>query len=113
MPEPTRGDNWLAEFSPTRGREQSGKRPALIISVDRFNHGPTGLVVAIPLTTTERRVPLHVRIEPPEAGLRATSFVMCEAVRSISKDRLIDRWGCLTRATLAEIEDRLRVLMGL
>jgi len=107
-----RGDVWLVELSPTRGHEQSGTRPAIVVSVDGFNLGPAGLVVVVPLTTKERRVALHVRIEPPEAGLRSTSFAMCEAVRSISKDRLVARWGASEPATMAEIEDRLRALVG-
>jgi len=42
-----------------------------------------------------------------------TSALLCEAVRSISKDRLITRWGSVLPATMAAVEDRLRVLMGL
>jgi len=38
---------------------------------------------------------------------------MCEAVRSISKDRLLKRWGAVSRSSLEENEDRLRILLGL
>ena len=43
--EPARGDVWLIDLNPTRGREQAGRRPALIVSVDEFNSGYAGLVV--------------------------------------------------------------------
>ncbi|MEQ1752176.1 MAG: type II toxin-antitoxin system PemK/MazF family toxin [Prosthecobacter sp.] len=50
---------------------------------------------------------------PPAGGLTNASALLCEAVRSISKDRLITRWGSVLPTTMATVEDRLRVLMGL
>lgn len=110
---PGRGDVWLADLNPIRGHEQGGRRPCLIVSVDPFNQGPADLVIALPLTTRDRGIPSHVRVEPPEAGLRARSFIKCEDVRSISKERLVDRYGAVSRATLLAVEDRLRMLIGL
>ena len=37
---PLRGELWTIDLDPTRGHEQSGKRPALVISDDAFNAGP-------------------------------------------------------------------------
>ena len=65
-PLPNRGEIWLADLNPTRGHEQAGARPVLIISTDPFNHGPAGLVFVLPLTRTDRRIPIHVLIDPPE-----------------------------------------------
>jgi len=45
---PARGEFWLIDFSPTKGRGQAGTRPSLIISDDRFNLDPAGLVVVLP-----------------------------------------------------------------
>lgn len=50
---------------------------------------------------------------PPEGGVREASCVKCEDVRSISIERLVNRWGGVTPDTLRGIEDRLRILMGL
>jgi mRNA interferase MazF len=58
-------------------------------------------------------VPLHVQVNPPEGGLREQSYVMCEAARSISVLRLVDRWGVVTAQTMAQIEDRLKILFEL
>ena len=44
---PNRGEIWLADLNPTRGHEQAGARPVLIISTNAFNHGPAGLVFVI------------------------------------------------------------------
>jgi mRNA interferase MazF len=109
----TRGEIWLADLNPVRGREQAGKRPCLVISVNQFNQGPADLVVVLPITSKDKRIPLHVKIQPPEGGLTMDSFVKCEDVRSISVDRLEKRYGTVSRETLAAVEDRLRILMGL
>lgn len=108
-----RGAIWLADLSPTRGREQSGRRPVALVSRERFNSGGASLVIVCPLTTTERGIRSHIRVVPPEGGLRLTSFIMTEAVRSISKQRLLEPWGCPENATLERVEDVLRILLHL
>jgi mRNA interferase MazF len=108
---PSRGDIWLVDLNPTRGREQAGLRPALVISADPFNRGPAGLAVVLPITTTERRVPLHVQVNPPESGVRERSFVKCEDIRSVAVERLRERWGSVAPGSLRLVEDRLRILL--
>jgi len=110
---PSRAEVWLADLNPTRGHEQAGRRPVLIVSDDVFNHGPAGLVIVLPLTSTHRGVPSHVPIMPPEGGLKTPSVILCEAIRSIAKDRLVQQWGTVSPATMAVVEDRLRILLGL
>ena len=113
MSQPARGEVWLIDLDPIRGREQAGQRPALVVSVDLFNQGPAELVVVIPLTSKAKGVPLHVTVKPPEGGLRQVSYIKCEDVRSVSTSRLSKRLGKVSPKTLAEVEDRLRVLLGL
>lgn len=111
---PGRGEVWLVDLDPAVGREQAGERPVVVVSADRFNRGPAGLVIVAPMTTRDRRLPLHVAVDPPEGGVRRRSFVKCEDVRSISKDRLSGtRWGALSARTMAKIEDLLRILLDL
>lgn len=113
MTEPLRGEIWLADLNPTRGREQMGRRPVLIISEDIFNRGPADLVIVLPITSRLRGIPAHVIITPPEGGLKSQSAIMCEAVRSISKGRLLRHFGTISRAALESVEDRLTILLGL
>lgn len=113
MAQLARGEIWLADLNPVKGHEQAGKRPCLIISVDLFNQGASGLVVVLPITSKEKGIPFHVELKPPEGGLKIRSFVKCEDVRSISVDRLEKCWGVVFPETLAAVEDRLRILMGL
>ena len=110
---PFRGEVWDINFDPTMGHEQAGIRPALILSQDIFNEGPAELVVVLPITRTERKVRWHVAVGPPEGGLIAASFIQCENVRSVSKQRLKRLRGRIADATLDQVEDRLRILLGL
>ena len=113
MADVRRGEIWLADLRPTRGREQSGRRPVLVLSVDAFNSGPADLIIVLPLTSTIRDIPLHVTIKKGDGGVRNQSAILCEAIRSVSKERLLSRWGTLSAATMSEVEDRLRIILDL
>jgi mRNA interferase MazF len=104
---------WLADLDPTFGHEQGGSRPVLIVSVDSFNAGLSGLAVILPITSRIRPLPLHIPVNPPEGGLRKPSAILCDAIRSVDRRRLIDLWGSVNAATLGTVEDRLRRLLGL
>ena len=110
---PARGDIWLVDLNPTRGHEQAGRCPALIVSTNMFNYGPADLVIVLPITRTSRGIPFHVEVMPSEGGLRERSFVKCEDVRSVSAARLLERWGTVSPHTLTQVEDRLRILLEL
>ena len=111
--EPVRGEIWLVDFDPTRGHEQAGRRPALVVSTDAFNQSPAGLIIVLPLTSKRKKIRSHVPIVPPEAGLKVASFVKCEDVRSVAKERLSRRWGVVSPRTLVEVEGILRILLQL
>lgn len=112
--QPSRGEIWYANLDPTIGHEQAGDRPVLIVSNDTFNHGPAGMVIVVPLTRTGRRIPLHVVVDPPEGGVTERSYVLCDNIRAISKDRLRGQArGQLTPETMIEVEDKLGILLDL
>ena len=109
----SRGEIWLIDLNPVRGHEQSGKRPCLVISVNLFNQGASGLAVVLPITSKDKRIPFHVEVNPPEAGLKVKSFIKCEDIRSVSMERFISKWGMVNDKTIAEVEQRLKILIGL
>lgn len=111
--QPARGEIWFVNLDPTKGREQAGRRPALVLSVDQFNHSPAELVVIIPITSKAKGIPLHVAVAPPEGGLTQPSFIKCEDVRSVSKERLLNMPGIVTTQTMAAVEERIKFLLGL
>ena len=108
-----RGDVWFVDLDPTKGREQGGRRPCLIVSDDSLNTSPAELVIVIPITSKHKQIPSHVEIRPPEGGLQLRSFIKCEDIRSITTERLIKAMGSVTRATLDKVEERLRLLLSL
>jgi mRNA interferase MazF len=110
---PSRGDIWMVELNPTRGHKQAGVRPALVVSVDTFNHGPAGLAVLLPVTSRAQGIPLHIPVDPPEGGLGMKSFIKPEDVRSVAVERFTRRLGQVSDATMAQVEDRLRILLDL
>jgi mRNA interferase MazF len=110
---PARGEIWEVEFDPTVGREQAGRRPALVISDNALNSGPRGLVVVIPITGTPRGLPTHVPLTPPEGGLTKLSMIMTEQVRSVSKNRLGRPYGAVAQPTMDQVGRILRIVLGL
>jgi len=114
MAGPFRGDVWNADLDPTRGREQAGKRPVLIVSTDRFHSGPAELVVILPITSKGKGIPWHVPIKASsDVGLTRDSYIMCEAIRCVARERLMKRLGDVPSPILAEVEKRLRILLEL
>ena len=108
---PSRGEIWQVDWSPGRGSEQTGVRPALIIQNNHGNHSPgypNTIVAAV--STSGRSIPFHVFIaRSPGNGLKADSYVKCEQVVTISKGRLIGpAWGRLTDVELLEVGEALK-----
>lgn len=115
IPSPRRGEIWDVNWSPGRGAEQQGTRPALIIQNDRGNASPSyPLTIVASMSRTERELPLHVRIAPsPDNGLTDSTDVKCEQVMTIEKSRLIRRRGVITPEELQRVDIALRVSLNL
>lgn len=102
----------LADLSPTRGREQSGKRPVVVVSDRRYGIVP-GLVLAVPLTSTNRNLRHHVEIAPgPETGLVRTSYAMTEQVRALAVDRIERQLGAVDETVATRISRYLHLFIA-
>jgi mRNA interferase MazF len=99
--------DWL----PDRGSEQGGMRPALIIQTDTANrnpHYPNTIVLIVSIKG--KAVPFYVSVNPSEGnGLQETSFVKCEQILTISKERLIRLVGRLENEQLETVAERFAV----
>src|SRR5438270_14073292 len=102
-PGPRRGEIWDVNWSPGRGAEQQGIRPALIIQNDRGNASPSyPLTIVSSMSRTERELPLHVRISPSEEnGLTDFTDVKCEQIMTIEKSCLMRLRGGITSDELS------------
>ena len=114
-PSPRRGEIWDVNWSPGRGAEQKGVRPALIIQNDRGNASPSyPLTIVASMSRTERELALHVRIAPsPENGLTDYTDVKCEQLMSIEKTRLLRRRGAITSDELSRVDMALKLSLSL
>ncbi|MHC5541158.1 type II toxin-antitoxin system PemK/MazF family toxin [Singulisphaera rosea] len=108
---PAKGEIWDVDLDPTVGREQSGIRPALIVSADLFNMSPRDLVIVLPITGTHRGIPSQVPVNPPEGGLTKPSVIMTENIRSVSTSRLIRRRGVASPGTMNMVKLALEFLL--
>ena len=106
-----RGEVWLVDFGDPVGREQSGRRPAVVVSADPLNESRAGVVIVVSTTTTHRGLPSHVEIEPDGSGLDHVSYAKCEDVKSISEQRLVTRLGTVHDAVTFDIGRALRFLL--
>ncbi len=117
MADPCRGEIWLVDLGTARGHEQSGQRPALVVSDDAFNAGLSGLVMVVPLTskvTKSKNIPAHIPIASSEGGLKTASVILCDQLRTISRDRLSRKaWGAVLEPTMARVDQTLRILLRL
>ena len=88
----------------------------LVVSDDALNAGPAGLVMVVSLTSKlakSKNIPAHLLVTPPDGGLKTPSVLLCDQLRTISKDRLSVRWGAISPALLADVENVLRALLNL
>ena len=114
-PSPRRGEIWDVNWSPGRGAEQQGMRPALIIQNDRGNASLSyPLTIVASMSRTERELPLHVRIAPSqENGLSDFTDVKCEQIMTIEKSRLIRRRGSISPEELGRVDVALKLSLSL
>ncbi len=73
------GDIISLNFTPQKGHEQKGKRPALVISNEAY-HRHTNLAVVCPITNTDNGFPMHI---PLEEQCSTTGFILCEHLKSM------------------------------
>jgi len=95
------------------GPEQARDRPALIVSAELLNRSGADMVIVVPLTTSDRPVRSHVRIEPPEGGVEVSSSIQCEQVRAVSSRRLRRFLGEAGEDTMSRVDYVLRLLLDL
>ena len=106
-----RGEIRWANLSPTRGREQSGHRPVLVLSHDVFNErSDTAIVVA--MTSQEPRAGFPLTLESAAAGLPKRSWVKISQIRTVSTERIGQRLARASEEELARVLEGLDEIIG-
>ena len=111
-PDLRRGIVVWAELDPVRGREQAGRRPALVIASDLLEQADT-LAIIVPVTTNGRGWPNHVLLKGQGLALDQPSFAMTEQPRTVTRDRLFNLAGTVDGATMKEVDGWLRDFLAL
>ena len=110
-----RGDVVVVELDPTRGSEQRGTRPCLVVQNDVGNKNASTTVV-VPFTTSfgEKLYPFEVLVEADECPLREDSVALCNQIRTISiEHRIHEVLGPIPDDRMAEVDTALEYSLGL
>jgi mRNA interferase MazF len=106
-----RGDVVWADLNPSKGHEQSGQRPVLILSNNVFNER-SGTVIAMALTSQEQRAGFPLTYELPARTLPRQSWVKISQIRTLSTGRLGKRIGRVQLEDIDQIVEGLNEIIG-
>lgn len=105
------GEIWEMYFNPTKGSEQSGRRPAVIISGNMLNRH-LQVVIVCPLTSKIKNYKGNLIINPNQVnGLLEKSEVLIFHVRSVSKTRLDRKLGSIPISDIDKIKKTLNDIL--
>jgi mRNA interferase MazF len=107
-----RGEVRWAELNPTRGHEQAGHRPVLILSQDVFNKR-SGTVIAMALTSQSQKAGFPLTYPLESKQLKKESWVKISQIRTLSVERIGKKLGIVEPEQLSKIIDGLNQIIGI
>ena len=111
----TRGDAVVVELDPTKGSEQRGTRPCLVVQNDIGNeNAPTTIVVPFTTSFGAERYPFEVFVGAEEGPLKEDSVALCSQVRTVSINHRIRRnLGSIPDERMTDVDQALQYSLGL
>ena len=106
-----RGEIRWADLNPTRGNEQAGQRPVLILSHNVFNER-SGTVIAVALTSQPQRAAFPLSLELTMARLPKQSWVKISQIRTLSVERIGARLGKASPEEMDQVLEGLNEIIG-
>jgi mRNA interferase MazF len=106
-----RGEIRWADLDPTRGSEEAGRRPVLILSHDVFNER-SGTVIAVALTSQEPRAGFPLTLELESSRLPKSSWVKISQIRTLAAERIGGRLARASEEELAHVLEGLNEILG-
>ncbi len=105
-------DVWLVNLNPTKGSEQSGERPCIILQTNASrNYGATTIIAPFTTKNLNKLYPFEVKIQPSrQNGLKENSKIKLEQIRAIDKTRLLKKLGELEKKTHDDILNSLKII---
>ena len=109
-----RGTVALVALDPTRGHEQRGTRPCVIVSdADVIADQRFPLVAVVPISTKAGEGALYPRLAAGRSGLRQASFALIDQIRSVDKRRIERVFGTIAPGEIAATDEGLSLFLGL
>jgi mRNA interferase MazF len=106
-----RGEIRWAELDPTRGHEQAGQRPVLVLSHDVFNLR-SGTVIAVALTSHEPNAGFPLTLESRASGLSKKSWIKISQIRTLATERIGKRIARASDEELSRVVEGLNEILG-
>ena len=106
-----RGEIRWADLNPTRGHEQAGLRPVLILSHDIFNER-SGTVIAVAITSQPQRAGFPLTLELTAGDLPKQSWVKISQIRTLSVERIGKIIGRASQEELAQVIEGLNEIIA-
>ncbi len=106
-----RGEIHWADLNPTRGSEQAGLRPVLVLSQDVFNER-SGTVIAVALTSQEPRAGFPLTLETKAPGLPKRSWIKISLIRTLATERIGRRIARASEEELESVVDGLNEIIS-
>ncbi|MFI5043491.1 MAG: type II toxin-antitoxin system PemK/MazF family toxin [Acidimicrobiales bacterium] len=112
---PPRGSVWWCDLGTATGSAPAEVRPVVVVSADPFNNSAIRTVMVAPLTSNLDRAaaPGNVELDRGESGLPKASVVNVSQVVTVDKTQLVDRLGRLEPHRIDQVDDGLRLALGL
>lgn len=108
--QPKQGDIIMINLNPTKGHEQSGIRPALIISNDQY-FKLTKLLIICPISNNNKKFPLHLELKKLDESIKTTGAIFAEHVRTIDPNvRTIKFKESVSSEVMEEVKNIINLL---
>ena len=109
-----RGDVFYVNLDPTKGSEQAGVRPVLVIQNDIGNeYAPTVIIAPFTTKSFSKRYPVNVNVSKGVAGLKEDSTALLSQIRTIDKSRLERKVGHFPISMMREVDEAIKISLGL
>lgn len=110
-----RGEIWWVDLGEPQGSAPAFRRPVVVVQIDQLTESRLQTVMVAPITSNLRRSAAigNVRLKARDDSLPRESVVLVCQVMTIDKSLFDERKGSLSRRQLEELDDGLRLVLGL
>lgn len=104
---------WLVDFGDPVGREQGGRRPAVVVASEFHARFLIPITLVVPLTARDRGLPHHIAVAQGQSGVRSLCFAKTEEINAVSEQRFVGNrpLGSLDEQTADRVRTMVRLMI--